>query len=129
MLTLFDIYKRNGIVEKTSFSTRELSSFVFPKDADASHRNPNLRKAIFEVFGGRCVATGAPLSLKNMTIDHVIPRSKGGPDNIFNYALMSSPINNKKGDVLHPDNAPLLLASTRKRAQEVLRIFKNCKSL
>lgn len=38
------------------------------------------------------------------TIDHVIPRSKGGEDNLDNYVLMHFKCNNKKGDRLYlPD--------------------------
>jgi 5-methylcytosine-specific restriction endonuclease McrA len=33
-----------------------------------------------------------------MTKDHIIPRSKGGPDTMDNYRTMCSPCNNKRGN-------------------------------
>lgn len=33
-----------------------------------------------------------------LTIDHVVPKSKGGPDNIGNYQLLCEPCNRRKKD-------------------------------
>lgn len=33
-----------------------------------------------------------------MTKDHIVPKSKGGPDHLSNYQTMCAPCNSKKGD-------------------------------
>lgn len=45
----------------------------------------------------KCMYCG---STKNLTIDHIIPRSKGGGDNWFNLTLACSHCNTKKGNKL-----------------------------
>lgn len=42
--------------------------------------------------------TGQPLRKGNETVDHTIPKSKGGKSNLYNYSLMSSLANNKRGN-------------------------------
>ena len=32
--------------------------------------------------------TGKPINKKNVSLDHTIPKSKGGKSNIFNYSIM-----------------------------------------
>jgi 5-methylcytosine-specific restriction endonuclease McrA len=39
-----------------------------------------------------------------MTVDHIIPKSKGGPNHIDNYQPMCEPCNAKKGNTL-PDES------------------------
>jgi len=46
---------------------------------------------------GKCVRCG---SRTNLTIDHIIPKSLGGPDDHRNYQMMCRDCNNKKGDTL-----------------------------
>ena len=58
--------------------------------------NPKLRKAIYEVFEGMCFFTGQQVALEDMTIDHIVPRSKGGADDVYNYVLTSRHLNAKK---------------------------------
>jgi 5-methylcytosine-specific restriction endonuclease McrA len=43
-----------------------------------------------------------------LTIDHILPKSKGGADDISNYQTMCSPCNGKKADKLTPAQAALL---------------------
>ena len=55
-----------------------------------------LRKAMYEVFGGKCFYTGRDLKFEEMHIDHIYPKSKGGEDIIENYVLCSININKHK---------------------------------
>ena len=57
-----------------------------------------LRKSIYSVFNGVCFYSGRKIKYKDMHIDHVKPKSKGGKDNILNYVLSCSDINIDKND-------------------------------
>ncbi|MBB5869862.1 5-methylcytosine-specific restriction endonuclease McrA [Allocatelliglobosispora scoriae] len=52
------------------------------------------RRAIFARDGGRCVYCSGPAE----TIDHVIPRSKGGPHHWENVVAACARCNHSKGD-------------------------------
>ena len=66
------------------------------------------RRAVFARDRFRCQYCG---SQKHLTVDHVVPRSKGGPDSWENVVTSCAPCNRKKGDRLLPAGD---LALTRK---------------
>ncbi len=55
----------------------------------------SVRKKVFEKYGKSCLACGAT---ENITIDHVIPVSKGGINDISNYQPLCKSCNSKKMD-------------------------------
>ncbi len=48
--------------------------------------------------GGYCAGCGYHFRPRNLTIDHVVPRSKGGSDSIANLQLLCDACNQLKGD-------------------------------
>lgn len=63
-----------------------------------SHRQwQRLRLAVFERDGWRCVYCGAPIDIASGHADHVMPRSRGGSDEIDNLAAACGPCNLDKG--------------------------------
>lgn len=50
----------------------------------------------------RCGLCGQPLRLGEATIDHIIPKSKGGPDRLDNLQLAHEACNIEKGDRVSP---------------------------
>lgn len=52
------------------------------------------RKTIKENWGNKCAYCG---STENLTIDHVVPRSKGGSDFVTNVVCSCKDCNNDKG--------------------------------
>ncbi len=56
---------------------------------------PKIRRKIFERDGHQCVDCG---NLENLTIDHVIPWSKGGDNKQENLQTLCSVCNQKKAD-------------------------------
>jgi len=42
------------------------------------------KQAIFARYGGHCAYCGKPMQRKNMTVDHLVPQSRGGGNNIEN---------------------------------------------
>jgi 5-methylcytosine-specific restriction endonuclease McrA len=59
------------------------------------------KEAIFIRDGGKCQYTGKTLDKKEATIDHVLPKSRGGNDDWTNLALTSKSLNGKKGNSLN----------------------------
>ncbi|HST55628.1 MAG TPA: HNH endonuclease [Solirubrobacteraceae bacterium] len=84
-----------------------LVSYVHvPRD---THRRKITRRAVFARDNWMCQYCG---SRSNLTVDHVIPRSKGGGSNWENIVASCAPCNRRKGDRLpkqanmHPRHAP-----------------------
>ena len=76
-----------------------LVSYVrVPRD---THRRKITRRAVFARDGWECQYCGSRASL---TVDHVIPRSKGGTSTWENIVASCAPCNRRKGDHL-PDRA------------------------
>ncbi len=59
---------------------------------------PLTRRNLYLRDNGRCVYCGQKISLASFTIDHVIPRSKGGTTEWNNLVTACMACNNKKGN-------------------------------
>jgi 5-methylcytosine-specific restriction endonuclease McrA len=84
-----------------------LTSYVrVPRDA---HRRKITRRAVFARDDWTCQYCGAR---SNLTVDHVIPRSKGGLSNWENIVASCAPCNRRKADRtpvqsgMHPAQTP-----------------------
>lgn len=55
----------------------------------------NRRKKVFERDGNKCLHCG---TIENLTLDHIIPLSKGGSGKIDNLQTLCQPCNLKKAD-------------------------------
>ncbi len=84
-----------------------LTAYVrVPRDA---HRRKITRRAVFARDDWTCQYCG---SRSNLTVDHVIPRSKGGASSWENIVASCAPCNRRKGDRtpaqanMHPHRAP-----------------------
>lgn len=62
-----------------------------------THRRKITRRAVFARDGWTCQYCG---SRSNLTVDHVIPRSKGGNSSWENIVASCAPCNRRKGDML-----------------------------
>ena len=67
----------------------------------------------------RCGLYGDILTKKNLSIEHIIPRSKGGETILYNLALASKRMNNLRG------NQPLQDFLIPKKAIDYLLQFKD----
>ena len=85
---------------------RLVTYIVVPRD---THRRKITRRAVFARDNWTCQYCG---SRSNLTVDHVIPRSKGGGSTWDNIVASCAPCNRRKGDSLpekagmHPRHAP-----------------------
>jgi 5-methylcytosine-specific restriction endonuclease McrA len=66
-----------------------------PRD---THRRKITRRAVFARDQWTCQYCG---SRSNLTVDHVVPRSKGGGSSWDNIVTSCAPCNRRKGDALH----------------------------
>src|SRR3981081_1452513 len=72
-----------------------LVSYVrIPRD---THRRKIPRRAVFARDDWTCQYCGAR---SNLTVDHVVPRSKGGPSTWENIVASCAPCNRRKGNAL-----------------------------
>jgi 5-methylcytosine-specific restriction endonuclease McrA len=85
---------------------RLVSYVKVPREA---HRRKITRRAVFARDGWSCQYCG---SSSNLTVDHVIPRSRGGLSSWDNIVASCAPCNRRKGDRLpqhanmHPRRRP-----------------------
>jgi 5-methylcytosine-specific restriction endonuclease McrA len=70
-------------------------------------------RTIRERDGNRCQYTGKLLKPEEGSIDHILPRSRGGKDAWENCVWSSKDVNSKKGDRLPHEAGLKLLASPR----------------
>jgi 5-methylcytosine-specific restriction endonuclease McrA len=104
------------IVEHSSYELRSEHSTLprpvvirlvtFVKVPRDTHRRKITRRAVFARDGWTCQYCG---SRSTLTVDHVVPKSKGGGSNWENIVASCAPCNRRKGDS-SPDQAgmPLL---------------------
>jgi 5-methylcytosine-specific restriction endonuclease McrA len=85
---------------------RLMTYVTVPRD---THRRKITRRAVFARDNWTCQYCG---SRSNLTVDHVIPRSKGGGSTWDNIVASCAPCNRRKGDRLphqinmHPRSKP-----------------------
>ncbi len=72
------------------------------------------RRAVFRRDGHACVYCGCKPGLSGLTIDHVLPRSRGGKTNWENCVTACGRCNVKKGDGLPGDRVPRLKRRPRR---------------
>ncbi len=61
-------------------------------------RTRRLKRYLYNRDERQCFYCGKPLSFQQMTIDHVVPISRGGTDDVFNLVLCCRECNDAKGD-------------------------------
>jgi 5-methylcytosine-specific restriction endonuclease McrA len=87
--------------------------------AKVPKKRPKLcSRTIRERDGNRCQYTGKVLKPEEGSLDHVVPRSRGGRDAWENLVWSSKEVNSKKGDRL-PQEAGLRLLSVPRAPKEL----------
>jgi len=71
-----------------------------PKRSDLKIMLPSqsVKEKLYKQQDGKCNACGQDFELRNLEIDHIIPKSKGGGDYYENYQLLCGSCNRIKGD-------------------------------
>jgi 5-methylcytosine-specific restriction endonuclease McrA len=86
---------------------RLVTYIKIPRD---THRRKITRRAVFARDEWTCQYCG---SRGNLTVDHVIPKSKGGSSNWENIVASCAPCNRRKGDALPRQAGMRLLKQPR----------------
>jgi 5-methylcytosine-specific restriction endonuclease McrA len=95
---------RNGddVIHTARRSIRVPTVIVAVNYAQVPKKRPKLSlRGVAERDGGRCQYTGKQLTREEMTLDHVLPRSKGGRDEWGNLVLAHKQVNHRKGNRLN----------------------------
>ena len=97
-------------------------------------KHKSKRRFLYELQEGRCAYCELPFSIDDMTLDHVIPKSKGGSDDIENIVVACRSCNWLKGPHETFEEVAVLVASRflRTRAEmeryaHLLAFFKKLK--
>lgn len=99
--------------------------FLFPPRGNVVITERRVRRAILGAYGGLDFWRQCPLELDDMCLDHVIPRSLEGPDNLFNLVPTNASMNRRKAhsydeiaiipvlSIIRLHYAPKIMASLR----------------
>ena len=93
----------------------------------------DFKRSIFEKFGGKCAYCGNEITINNMTIDHVIPRSEGGSNSYLNCFPSCSRCNSIKANGTIEEMRDSIIYSVQKlktdRNFQMARKYKMISSL
>ena len=69
-----------------------------------SKQKQNKKQQLEEIYGSCCFWCGKSLALSELTIEHMIPRSMGGGNNLENLRLACCPCNRSRGNKPFPQS-------------------------
>jgi len=78
-----------------------INTTIIPQRTDVQIESPSsksVKERLFKEQNGLCNGCKAQFEIRNMEIDHIIPKSKGGGDYYENYQLLCGSCNRIKGD-------------------------------
>jgi site-specific DNA-methyltransferase (adenine-specific) len=124
-----DIEKQavNILVERLSDDAGLFKDFVnttiVPQRTDITIEEPSqsVKERLYKKQEGKCNGCGNEYLMKDMEIDHIIPKAKGGGDYYENYQLLCGSCNRVKGD--RPMEYLRLKIKTREDAMKNKIIF------
>ena len=82
-----------------------------PKNSQATQTNtskripidPMIRKYIYKQADGKCALCGKPVKYDDFTVDHIVPLSMGGENDIDNFQCTCKACNQFKSNILPED--------------------------
>ena len=83
--------------------TNEKIEFSVKKKIKRKKYSYDVKKLLYINAGGKCEICGKKILLKDISLDHRIPLSKGGEDDVTNLACTCDTCNKMKGCILPED--------------------------
>lgn len=105
-LTLIDL-KLQNVFSEISEAIEDANTMMqsMRKCSEHPKNDPDVRRQVWEMTGGVCAYCSAALTPDNMNggtsafvVEHVVPVSHGGPNNLANYVPACSGCNSSKSD-------------------------------
>lgn len=95
--------KKDGRISFNSpYTTEIFNAFVnnrgFTKKNPVRANTKRLKRSILERDGNKCFYSGKEMTEEEMTLEHLVPLSKGGRNNLHNLVLCTKEENAKMGD-------------------------------
>ena len=113
------IREQDNAIQTVRGAIRVPTVIVAQNFARVPKKRPKLSaKTIRERDGNRCQYTGKLLRPEEGSLDHIVPRSRGGPDSWENLVWADKEVNSRKGNRL-PHEAGLRLLSTPRAPKEL----------
>ena len=76
---------------------KPIHRFDVPTDKDGK-RSKNIKHILYGIQEGKCTGCLHHFPFQNFTVDHIVPKSKGGPDTDENLQLLCGYCNSVKGN-------------------------------
>lgn len=93
---------RGKISFNSKYATDIFNAFInnrkFKKNSPSRNNRRRLREAVLKRDGNKCFYTGVEMSPEEMTLEHLVPISKGGSNNLHNLVLCSKQSNARMAD-------------------------------
>jgi ATP adenylyltransferase len=122
----FDQLSTDEVVSLISICDEKLRVFLETRSDPWSHRRKangyvsgTIRYEVLKRAGSRCELCGVSTEFRALEIDHIIPRSKGGADDISNFQVLCSSCNATKNNRGNTDFRGVL-ASYKHRQSDCL---------
>jgi 5-methylcytosine-specific restriction endonuclease McrA len=113
------IREQDNAIQTVRGPIRVPTVIVATNFARVPRKRPKLcAKTIRERDGNRCQYTGKPLRPEEGSLDHILPRSRGGADSWENLVWADKQVNARKGNRL-PHEAGLRLLTTPRAPKEL----------
>lgn len=89
--------------------------------------SPGLRKEVFMRDGYRCVECGATKDESRLEVDHIIPISKGGTNDIDNLQTLCRECNQNKSNIVFPDGIEIDIEITENELNRLNNLLQQNK--
>lgn len=100
--TSLPVRENDDAVHSVRFTIRAPTVILLLAYSKVPKKRPKLGlRGVAQRDGGRCQYSGKALSREEMSVDHVLPRSRGGKDEWENLVLAHKDLNQKKGNKLN----------------------------
>lgn len=104
--TLTALYSQDEIKELKTLCEQKISEFIERRNVDIWDHRRNTRRPVpgsvrYKVLvkaHHKCELCGVDASIRALEVDHIVPKSLGGPDSLDNYQALCYKCNTNKGN-------------------------------